>query len=191
VSYKTLFGSVLVIAGIILVIICLSIEHKNRIAGSLGEVPASSKVSPKTPGTAVNPVPHINGKQPPPPGGPCNIERINGELADTVAYRTSRKDIKISGWLVDQATKTIPLDASIRIEDRDHSRIWLVPIAPVIDRVDVQASQGDEPAYRHSGFSVRFALSALSPGEYRILLQYRIADQGYTCDNGRSLQIGY
>jgi hypothetical protein len=115
---------------------------------------------------------------------------MNGKLADMPAYRTSRKDIEISGWLVDQATKAIPQDASIRIEDGDHSHIWLVPIAPAIDRVDVQANQGDEPAYRHSGFSVRVDLSALSIGEYRILLQYRIAGQGYTCDNGRSLKIG-
>lgn len=192
VIYKTLFGTTLVIAGITLAIIYLSIDHKRRIGVSLdATVHAGDKApSEKDNSLITSPMPYVDGKQPLVSGGPCNIERMDGALLDTVAHQARPTDIEISGWLVDQATKSIPRNASIRVENNDHSHVWVVPISPTIDRADVQASVGGEPAYRRSGFLVKFDLSGLPSGEYGVLLQYRVAGHDYVCDNGRSLRIG-
>lgn len=191
-AYKTLFGTILVVAGITLAIIYLSIDHKKRIGG---EAVIASHVSDKASSEegnspTVSPVPHTNGKQAPISGGPCNIERMDGELVGADTYQAHPTNIEISGWLVDQATKSIPENASIRIESNDRSRVWTVPMTPTIDRADVQAIEGGEPAYRRSGFLVKFDPSGLPSGEYRVLLQYQIAGHEYACDNGRSLRIG-
>ena len=192
VIYKTLFGTALVIAGITLAIVYLSIDHKKRIGVSLAAtVHAGDKApSKKDNSLIISPMPYTDGKQALVSGGPCNIERMDGELLGAVAHQARPTDIEISGWLVDQATKSIPQNASIRVENNDRSHVWIVPITPIIDRADVQASEGGEPAYRRSGFLVKFDLSGLPSGGYRVLLQYQIAGHGYTCDNGRSLQIG-
>jgi len=192
VIYKTLFGTILVFAGITLAIICLSIDHKKRIGTeATSAVHAGDDVSSEKGNSRIaSPMSHADDKQPLISGGPCNIERMDGQLVGTDAYHARPTDVGISGWLVDQATKSIPKNASIRVENNDRSRVWIVPIVSIVDRADVQANEGGEPAYRRSGFLVKFDLSGLPSGEYRVLLQYQMAGHDYACDNGRSLRIG-
>lgn len=191
-AYKTLFGTTMVVTGITLAIIYLSIDHKKRIMGEAATAAHTGDKASSEKGNSliVSLMPQTDGKQVLTSGGPCNIERMDGELVGASAYQARSTGIEISGWLVNQATKSIPKNASIRVESNDRSRVWIVPMAPTIDRADVQASEGGEPAYRRSGFLVKFDPSGLPNGEYRVLLQYQIAGHDYACDNGRSLRIG-
>ena len=188
--YKTLLGTTLVIAGITLAIVYLSIDHKHRVAARLSVPTQANDKSTTASEGSVRPALDSSGKQALASGGPCNIERMDGVVLDSSAHSVSRTDVEISGWLTDQATKSVPQDAGLRIEDKEHSLVWLVPIALAVDRPDVQASQGGEPAYRRSGFLEKIDLSKFSIGKYKILLQYQLAGHGYICDNDRSMKIG-
>ncbi|TAM36275.1 MAG: hypothetical protein EPN56_04660 [Rhodanobacter sp.] len=191
-TYKTIFGTVLVVSGIAFSIILLSVNHRRNVVEDAARVarPRSGLSLNVTSEATVTPVLRATRDNKEVTGGPCNIERIDGEVFGTTAHRTPKRVIAISGWLVDQATRSVPQSVSLAIDvAKGDSRAWTAAVTPSIDRPDVVKILGGNAAYRRSGFEVKLDRSVLADGEYRLQIRYSLDGRDFLCDNGRSIEL--
>ncbi len=190
-NYKTFLGSALTMAGITLAIIGLSVIHRRQLMKPAA-IPAPSKGGTSTLAAAakfVRPF-QYTGNMPLVPVGHCNIERVDGAWFGTKVRQVSGTGFKLSGWVVDQATKSVPDSVSLWLKKKGDSRIWAIPLAVTINRPDVMENQGGTPSYLRSGFSAKINPSGLPAGEYHLFIQYPGDGHAYVCDNGRHLRVG-
>lgn len=121
----------------------------------------------------------------------CNLEAIDGvSVPDMNPIVPRERKFAVTGWLVDDVSKNVPAELSVRVYSiSGDGRIWQFPATVGIERSDVHAVQGNTPEVLNSGFQSMLDLSDLKPAQYRLRLAYQRGDKLVVCDNGRSITL--
>lgn len=119
----------------------------------------------------------------------CNIESVDrrkfaGESVAVAADAPRR----VVGWVIDEGNRNVPRDAELVLVAGDGSPVGSQPVRMWRARYDVVAAKDGNPAYTESGFDVDLDLSAVAPGQYRLVIRSAQADPP-TCDVGRLIQV--
>ena len=119
----------------------------------------------------------------------CNIESVDrrkfaGESLAVAADAPRR----VVGWVIDEGNRNVPRDAELVLVAGDGSPVGSQPVRMWRARHDVVAAKDGNPAYAESGFDVDLDLSAVAPGQYRLVVRSAQADPP-TCDVGRLIQV--
>ena len=120
----------------------------------------------------------------------CNIESANDEgFEPNTPTLSMNEPIRISGWLIDVASKTVPANAVLRVETESGDKAWEQKVSEWGNRGDVVATHGNVKAYLDSGFQVTIELGWLAPGAYNVYMAYRVAGQESACGVGRRFNL--
>ncbi len=122
----------------------------------------------------------------------CNLEYVDGVLVpDGNPIEAKSRVVKVSGWLVDNVTKTLPGQLFVRVYSTSgNGRIWQLPVAQTMERPEVQRIfGGGEAALLKSGFEGQLDMSDLASGKYTLRLSYDRAGELVLCDNGRAVVL--
>jgi len=169
---------------------------------------ACDRVEPTTaPGVAAAPTPAAPKPAPLPPlvelssdqavvvpviNEACNLEYVDGVLVpDGNPIEAKSRLVKVSGWLVDNVTKTLPEQLYVRVYSTSgNGRVWQLAVAQSQDRPEVQRIfGGGEPALLKSGFEGQLDMADLAPGKYTLRLSYQRGADTVLCDNGRAVVL--
>lgn len=119
----------------------------------------------------------------------CNIERANGTLFWPDQPRVSKANtVEISGWIVDEASQSIPDQVKLRLQTADGRAAWEQEIVKRVDRQDVANNLGVD-AYAKAGFTVSLDIAELPAGDYVIYLAFDDPAGEAICGIGRRLTI--
>jgi len=122
-------------------------------------------------------------------GGKCNLEYINGTLAQAapVPVRVGTP-LKIVGWGYDAVGKKLADAVHVRFASTGGGSYYGTA-GTGIARDDVKKTQNLDAKSVASGFELNADLGDLAPGEYALTLLIRSGEKTYICDNGRKLQV--
>lgn len=122
----------------------------------------------------------------------CNLEYVDGVLVpDGNPIEAKSRVVKVSGWLVDNVTKTLPGQLYVRAYSTSgNGRVWQLAVAQSQDRPEVQRIfGGGEPALLKSGFEGQLNMADQAPGKYTLRLSYERGGETVLCDNGRAVVL--
>lgn len=119
----------------------------------------------------------------------CNIERANGTSFSPDQPRVSKANtVEISGWIVDEASQSVPDKVKLRLQTANGSSAWEQDIIKRLDRQDVAHTLGVD-AYIKAGFTVSLDIADLATGDYVIYLAFDGPAGEAICGIGRRLTI--
>ncbi|HEY0662665.1 MAG TPA: hypothetical protein VGD21_15255 [Lysobacter sp.] len=119
----------------------------------------------------------------------CNIEYANDTLFwpdQPTASRT--KTVVISGWIIDESTKTVPANLKLRLQTANAVSAWEQDVVTRTDRADV-AKRHNEDAYLKSGFRVDLDIPDFAPGDYVVYLAFDTPAGEAICGIGRRFTV--
>jgi hypothetical protein len=122
-------------------------------------------------------------------GGKCNLEYINGTIAQAAPIPVKvGTPLKIVGWGYDGAGKKLADAVHVRFASTAGGSYYGTA-GTGIPRDDVKKTQNLDAKSVASGFELNADLGELAPGEYSLTLLLRSGEKTYICDNGRKLQV--
>ena len=121
----------------------------------------------------------------------CNFESVDEIIvADMNAIEAKSRQVKVSGWALDEIKKNVPAELFVRVYSTSgDGRIWQYQATQGLERSDVQAAQGGAPELLASGFQSSLDLAALDSGKYSLRLSFLRDGALVLCDNGRSVVL--
>lgn len=119
----------------------------------------------------------------------CNIEYANDTLFWPDQPTASRaKTVVISGWIIDESTKTVPTNLKLRLQTANAVSAWEQDVVTRTDRADV-AKRYNEEAYLKAGFRVNLDIPDFAPGDYVVYLAFDTPAGEAICGIGRRFTV--
>lgn len=119
----------------------------------------------------------------------CAIRANNIPLSKNPTTISDKTSVVMHGWLGDEQTMAWPSGAVLYIQkDGERRAVWSVVLPDPTARGDVARNFNSE-TMRNTGFDVTKNLTALPPGNYRLVLGFEKDGKQYRCDRSRLIQL--
>ncbi len=122
----------------------------------------------------------------------CNLERADNKVftGAPIAVSKASGQVRVSGWLANGQTASVPAQAELRLVSSTGNRAWKASLNTGGKRDDVVKLLGGDPGYAGSGFVASVSVSNLPADQYRMYMVFNEGGSFKVCDNGRSILLG-
>ena len=119
----------------------------------------------------------------------CAIRVNNIPLSNKPTLISDETTVLMRGWFGDDQTMAWPSGAVLYMQrDEAGGKVWSVTLPEPLPRGDVARNFKSE-TMRNTGFEITRSLTALPPGNYRLVLGFDKDGKHYRCDRSRIIQL--